>query len=78
MPIPVTEETLAELHQIAHEIGLKVNWFQEGSWPHYDITESKREAAIKAGAIPMTTQEMAKMRLAEKRKRRGLDEMENR
>jgi hypothetical protein len=41
-----------ELHDFAKSIGLKREWFQS-DWRlnHYDITEKKRELAIKRGAI---------------------------
>lgn len=47
----------AELHALAEKIGLKRSYFQDkdqrGDSPwrnHYDVTENKRTAAIKAGA----------------------------
>lgn len=53
-----------ELHEFALRIGLKRAWFQEGwiklsSLPdrrdpahdHYDVTVSKRKAAVSAGAV---------------------------
>ena len=44
-------DTEDELHVIAQRIGLKRAWFQNSpSMPHYDLTESKRRQAIKAGA----------------------------
>jgi len=44
-------DSLEELHAMAHKIGLKREWFQEGSTPHYDISQSKRAEAIKHGAL---------------------------
>jgi len=53
-------DDLGELHQFAAKLGLKREWFQEHSLqPHYDITISKREQAIKLGAIPIETRQMA-------------------
>lgn len=49
-------DTLEELHAVAMAAGLRPEWFQQppkASFPHYDITESRREAAIRAGAIPL-------------------------
>lgn len=42
-----------ELHKFAARIGMKRAWFQSkpGKMPHYDLTEKRRAAAIKAGAI---------------------------
>lgn len=45
-------ENLEELHKLAQQIGLRRNWFQGNSvLPHYDLTVSKQNKAIKAGAI---------------------------
>lgn len=59
-------DTQDELHAFAASIGLKRSWFQPGRpgpggkpsdlW-HYDVTESKREQAIAAGAQPITWRE---------------------
>lgn len=41
------------LHRIARQIGLRREWFQpKEGFPHYDVTPSKRVAAIRAGAQP--------------------------
>jgi uncharacterized protein DUF4031 len=54
------DPTHAELHQFALKIGLRREWFQDISilghpyswWEcHYDVTDSKREEAIKLGAV---------------------------
>ena len=36
-----------ELHRMAEAIGLKRSWYQGD---HYDLTESRRRAALRAGA----------------------------
>lgn len=43
-------DTLAELHAAARGIGLKPEWFQVHSVPHYDLTKNKRELAVVLGA----------------------------
>lgn len=46
-----------ELHRFARRIGLKRAWFQTGSlgdFPHYDLTDSKYEQALAAGAVQLT------------------------
>lgn len=35
------------------ELKLKGSWFQPKSFPHFDLTESKRALAIKRGAIEL-------------------------
>ena len=52
-------DTEAELHEMADKIGLKRSWYQDR---HYDVSESKRELAIKHGAVPVTSTEAAKIR----------------
>lgn len=54
-------DTQDELHEFAASIGLQRRWFQGGpkrkrTW-HYDVTESKRQEAIKAGAKEVTWRE---------------------
>jgi hypothetical protein len=58
----LTADTQDELHAFALSIGLRRSWFQPGKsygarpsrhW-HYDVTESKRQAAIRAGARPIS------------------------
>lgn len=51
-------DSLEELHEFAKKIGLKCEWFQappKCSLPHYDMVESRRAKAIKAGAIELTS-----------------------
>jgi hypothetical protein len=45
-------DTLEELHAMADKIGLWRSWFQDSpSLQHYDLTPSKRQMAIRAGAV---------------------------
>jgi len=44
---------LDELHEFAQSIGLKRQWFQDQTFPHYDVTRNKRYAAIRAGATEL-------------------------
>lgn len=43
-------DSLSELHEFAEIIGLKREWFQPKSSPHYDIWGIMKKKAIKAGA----------------------------
>ncbi|MEU4755532.1 DUF4031 domain-containing protein, partial [Micromonospora tulbaghiae] len=48
----LTADTPEELHDFAARLGLKRAWFQNADnyrW-HYDVTPSKRAAALRAGA----------------------------
>ena len=55
-------DTSEELDQVAAQIGLKASWKQHPSRPteHYDLTPSKRAAAIRAGAIQKSSREIAR------------------
>jgi Protein of unknown function (DUF4031) len=44
---------LAQLHQMAARIGLRQAWFQDKTFPHYDLTATKRSLALAAGAVPI-------------------------
>lgn len=70
-------DTEEELHAFAQSIGLRRSWFQvpkglDGKSPalphslkaqmwHYDVTEGKRQQAIKKGAVSVTRQEMSQI-----------------
>lgn len=53
-------DSVDELHTTAALIGMKFSWFQPKSSPHYDLTATKRMAAIEQGAIPLTRKEFVK------------------
>lgn len=45
-------DSLDELHAFATKLGLKRRWFQDqGRYPHYDVTVSVREQALRLGAM---------------------------
>jgi len=43
-------DSLDELHAFAKKIGLRRQWFQDGSSPHYDLNPTRHAAALAAGA----------------------------
>lgn len=43
-------DSLGELHEMAARIGLRREWFQALSVPHYDLCQSKRKLAVQLGA----------------------------
>lgn len=54
-----TDGDLEDLHELAAQIGLKREWFQEKEGhPHYDLTPSKRRQALMHGAIAVSTKEL--------------------
>jgi hypothetical protein len=64
-------DTPAELHAMAESIGMKRDWYQspeKASFPHYDLSLSRRKFALERGAKEMTRQELsAYMRATRKR-----------
>ena len=49
------------LHEFAAAIGLKRSWFQgRPSFPHYDLTATKRAEAVKAGAKEVKLKDVLK------------------
>lgn len=54
-------DTLDELHAMASDIGMKREWFQPGSTPHYDVCVARRALAVKAGAIEVGRREIVEV-----------------
>lgn len=55
----LTADSLQELHTFAEQIGVKRHFFHRGSkYPHYDITEEQRTAAIANGAVPTSSKDL--------------------
>lgn len=54
-------DTLEELHTFAKQIGLKREWFQNGSTPHYDLSLTKRKRAIQNGAIEIDNRKVVEI-----------------
>lgn len=52
-------DTLEELHEMAEKIGMRRAWFQDNgrTAQHYDLVASRRAAAIKHGALQLTSRE---------------------
>jgi hypothetical protein len=44
-------DSLEELHAMADKIGIKRQWFQNETTPHYDICQEKKKLALSFGAI---------------------------
>ncbi|ACL42228.1 conserved hypothetical protein (plasmid) [Pseudarthrobacter chlorophenolicus A6] len=56
----LTADSTEELLDFAAKLGLKPSWIQNPGhiWKeHFDVTDSKRELAIRLGAQPITMQE---------------------
>lgn len=51
----MTADVFDELHDFATRIGMKRAWFQNHRvLPHYDLTRSRRDLAVKLGAVEMS------------------------
>lgn len=46
-------DSIDELKTFALSIGMRAEWFQPESSPHFDLTEGRRAAAIRSGAIEL-------------------------
>jgi hypothetical protein len=56
-------DTVTELKQFAVGMGLRLEWYQPKSSPHFDLTVGARDTAIKHGAIELDRRAfVAKMR----------------
>jgi hypothetical protein len=62
-------DTREELDTMADKIDVARKWIQkEGTrWEHYDVCRTKRNLAIKAGAIEVSTKDIAKLSIAKKK-----------
>ncbi|MBV9241538.1 MAG: DUF4031 domain-containing protein [Acidobacteria bacterium] len=53
-------DTVAELKAFAVSIGMRKEWFQATSSPHFDLTEELRRIAVAAGAIELGRREFVR------------------
>jgi hypothetical protein len=51
-------DSLDELHAMAAAIGMRREWFQPTSFPHYDVSLTRRAAALKLGAVEVDRREL--------------------
>lgn len=59
------KDCIQELHDFAAAIGLQRKWFQDRTgFPHYDLSPSRRAAAVKRGAIEVDGCEMVYLKNA--------------
>jgi hypothetical protein len=63
-------DTDEELHAFAASIGLRRSWHQKPGTAisHYDLTDSKRQEAIAAGAVPIGYMSRQSMDLIRRRR----------
>ena len=61
-------DDLDELHAFAARLGMRREWFQPASSPHYDLTPKRRAKALELGAVFVPAREQARRRIAARRK----------
>ena len=70
LAVDLSPEAELALHELAQRIGMRRSWAQlppKASWPHYDLVSSRRVAAVRAGAIEISSRAAAKLRRAIRR-----------
>jgi hypothetical protein len=66
-----TDGELEDLHAFACKLGLKREWFQPKSSPHYDLTPAMRTKALRAGAVYVGAVPQARERIRKRRESSG-------
>ena len=67
-------DSVEELIEFAESMGMRREWFQAKSTPHFDLTADGRAAAVSMGAIELTNRQLiGKIRELRQRKRLGED-----
>lgn len=66
-------DSVEELMAFAIGMGLRPEWFQSKSTPHFDLTAEGRSLAVEHGAIELNQRELV-AKLRELRKKRLADE----
>ncbi|MDX2029647.1 MAG: DUF4031 domain-containing protein [Blastocatellia bacterium] len=56
----VSDASLDELHDFAASLGLRREWFQAKSIPHYDLTGEVYDRAIASGALLVSSREIVR------------------
>jgi hypothetical protein len=56
----VSDASLEELHRFAESLGLRREWFQEKSIPHYDLTGKVYDLALERGAKLVSSREIVR------------------
>ena len=64
-------DTEEELVAFADRLGLRRSWIQRGSLVHFDVVESKRQEAIRLGAIALDREAATEQRRALRARLRG-------
>lgn len=74
----MVSDNISELFEMAQRIGMQARWFQPRSFPHFDVSVSRRTLALQYGAQVMSRREIAlfmrsyRLRLTQDQKEKGL------
>ncbi|MEO5859487.1 MAG: DUF4031 domain-containing protein [Pyrinomonadaceae bacterium] len=66
-------DSVEELVEFAESMGMRREWFQAKSTPHFDLTADGRHTAVSMGAIELSNRELG-AKIRELRHRRRLQE----
>lgn len=66
-------DSVEELIEFAESMGMRREWFQAKSTPHFDLTADGRAIAVSKGAIELTNRELV-VKIRELRHRRRLND----
>ena len=66
-------DSVEELDEFAGRLGLSRDWRQDGSFVHYDVSEGKRQQAIKMGAKSVRPTELIEILVDRLEAERGED-----
>ena len=56
----VSDTSIAELHAFAENLGIRREWFQRRSVPHYDLTGVRYDLALAMGARLVSSRELVR------------------
>jgi hypothetical protein len=73
----VSDCSIEELHEFAESLGLRREWFQRKSVPHYDLTGEHYERALERGAILVSSREIVRRAVRITVTTRSLDSTES-
>ena len=68
-------DSVEELIEFAESIGMRREWFQSKSTPHFDLTAEGRAAAVAMGANELNNRELVAKIRELRRKRRMIEEL---
>ena len=56
----VSDNSIEDLHTFAENLGLRREWFQRRSIPHYDLVGERFELALARGAVLVSSRELVR------------------